>query len=185
MINDILKNAESHMQKAIEGYKQELNKLRTGRAHSSLVEGVKVDYYGTETQLKHIANIVASDARTITVTPWEKTMLKAIEKAIASADLGLNPLTDNNVIRVPIPQLTEERRKDLVKVVKSAAEHARIVIRNVRRDANAELKKLIQDKKIAEDDERRSQDNVQKLTDKYITEVDKITAQKEQDLLEV
>lgn len=185
MLNEILKNAEVHMGKSLEMFKAELTKLRTGRAHSSLVENIKIDYYGTDTPLKHVATIAVSDARTITITPWEKTMLKPIEKAIMTADLGLNPIGDANFIRVPLPPLTEERRKELVKVVKSTAEHAKVNVRNIRRDANNDLKELLQEKEINEDDERRAQESVQKLTDKFIEDIDKIAAAKEADLMVV
>lgn len=185
MINAILKDCEINMNKALEVYKAELSKLRTGRAHSSLVENIKVDYYGTDTPMKHVATIVASDARTITITPWEKTMLKPIEKAIMLADLGLNPIVDANLIRLPLPALTEERRKELVKVVKATAEHAKVNVRNIRRDANSDLKELLKEKEINEDDERHAQDGVQKLTDKFIVEVDKIAQAKETDLMAV
>lgn len=185
MINDITKNAELHMAKGVESLKVDLAKLRTGRAHPSLLEGVKVDYYGSESAIKNVANVTALDARTLSVTPWDKNMVKAVEKAIINANLGLNPVTDGNVLRVPLPPLTEERRKELVKVVKTDAEHARVAIRNMRRDANEKLKGLLKQKTISEDEERKAQDNIQKLTDKFIIEVDKLAEAKEKDLMTV
>lgn len=185
MINDIIKNTEIQMHKDVDSLKLELSKLRTGRAHTSIVEGIKVDYYGTETPLKQVANITVSDARTISITPWEKTMVKPIEKAILTADLGLNPVSDGNIVRVPVPTLTEERRKELSKVVKTVAEHWRVAVRNVRRDAMNDFKELLKEKEIAEDEERRAQETVQKLTDKFIAEIDKLAADKETDLMTV
>jgi len=185
MINDILKDIEVTMQKALENFKHELGKLRTGRAHTSIVEGVKVDYYGNETTLKHIANITVSDARTIVVTPWEKTMVKPIEKAIANAGLGLNPIADANLVRVPIPSLNEERRKELTKVVKSTAETSRVSMRNIRREAMDKLKDLLKKKEIDEDMDRRTQDAIQKTTDKFIVEVDKMVSVKEAELMHI
>jgi ribosome recycling factor len=185
-INEITKNAESHMHKGIEAFKGELAKLRTGRAHPSLIEGLEVESYGGSKQnLKSLASISVSDARTLTVSPWDKNMVKPIEKAILNADLGLNPVSDGNVLRIPLPALTEERRKDLVKVVKSTAEHSRVAIRNMRRDANEKLKGLLKQKTVSEDEERKAQENVQKLTDKFIAEVDKLAAEKEKDLMTV
>lgn len=185
MMNEIIKNAEVHMQKVIEALKNELGKVRTGRAHSSMVENIKVDYYGSLTAIKHIANIAVTDPRSITITPWEKNMAKAIEKAIQAADLGLNPVGEANLVRVPVPPLTEDRRKEFVKVVKNIAEQERVAVRNVRRDAINDLKELLKEKEISEDDERRSQESVQKLTDKFIAEIDKIAAAKEAELLTV
>lgn len=184
-MQEIIKDIEASMSKALEVFKGELSKLRTGRAHPGLVEGVKVDYYGNETTIKHIANIVASDARTITITPWEKNMTKAIEKAIANAGLGLNPVSDANLVRVPIPLLTEERRKEMAKVVKNIAESARVAIRNIRREAMDKLKDLLKKKEIDEDMERRTQDAVQKTTDKFIADVEQMVVTKEQDLMKV
>jgi ribosome recycling factor len=185
MLNDIIKGIEVSMQRAIEAFKVELGKLRTGRAHSSLVEGIKVDYYGNETLLKNVSNIVVSDARTITITPWEKTMVKPIEKAITNAGLGLNPIADANLVRVPIPSLTEERRKEMAKVVKSVAEAARVSIRNIRREAMDKLKDLLKKKEIDEDMDHRTQDAVQKTTDKFIGEIDKLATAKETELMTV
>ncbi|MBU0744089.1 MAG: ribosome recycling factor, partial [Gammaproteobacteria bacterium] len=159
--------------------------LRTGRANSSLVEGIKVDHYGNETAIKNVANIVVTDSRTISITPWEKIMVKPIEKAIASANLGLNPVSDANLVRVPIPVLTEERRKEMVKVVKSIAETARISVRNIRREAMDSLKSLLKKKEIDEDMDRRTQDSVQKTTDKFVAEIDKLAAVKEAELMTV
>lgn len=183
MINTIIKDAEMHMQKSIESFNNELKKLRTGRANPSLIEHVKVDYYGTETALSHVATITVSDARTLVITPWEKAMIKPIEKAILNSDLGLNPVSDSNFLRVPLPALTEDRRKELVKIVKTAAEQSRVAVRNMRRDANSALKELVKKKEISEDDERKSQETVQKMTDKFIVEIDKIASTKEADLL--
>jgi ribosome recycling factor len=184
-INSITKNVETNMNKAVEAFKVEIGKLRTGRAQSSIVEGVKVDYYGNETALKHIANITVSDARTIVVTPWEKTMVKPIEKAIIAAGLGLNPISDANLVRIPVPPLTEERRKEMAKVVKNIAEQSRIAIRNVRRDAMTDLKELLKKKEIDEDTDRQAQDSVQKTTDKFIGEIDKLALAKEAELMQI
>lgn len=185
MIADVKKNAEQKMQKSIETLKSDLGKVRTGRAHTGLLDHIKIDYYGTPTAINQIANISLIDARTIGVTPWEKKLGGAIEKAIRDSDLGLNPVSMGDIVRVPMPPLTEERRKDLIKVVRGEAETARIAIRNVRRDANTQLKDLLKDKKVAEDDERRGQEDVQKLTDRYIADVDKTLAAKEAELLAV
>lgn len=185
MVNDIKKSATERMQKSLDSLKSELAKLRTGRAHPSLLEHVTVEFYGNQVPLSQAANVSASDARTLTVTPWDKSMVQPIEKAILTSDLGLNPSTSGSVIRVPLPPLTEERRRDMVKVVRAEAEHGRVAIRNVRRDANNELKTLLKDKKISEDDERRAQDEIQKLTDKFITDTDKLLEVKEKELLEV
>ena len=185
MINDIKNNATARMQKSLDSLKSELAKLRTGRAHPSLLEHITVEYYGNQVPLSQAANVTSSDARTLTVTPWDKNMVQPIEKAILTSDLGLNPATSGAVIRVPLPALTEERRRDMIKVVRAEAEHGRVAIRNVRRDANNELKTLLKDKKISEDDERRSQDEIQKLTDKYIADTDKLLEVKEKELMEV
>ncbi len=185
MIADVKKNAEQKMQKSIETLKSDLGKVRTGRAHTGLLDHIKIDYYGTPTAINQIANISLIDARTIGVTPWEKKLGGAIEKAIRDSDLGLNPVSMGDIVRVPMPPLTEERRKDLIKVVRGEAEAARIAIRNVRRDANTQLKELLKEKKVAEDDERRGQEDVQKLTDRYIADVDKTLAAKEAELLAV
>jgi len=185
MIADIKKSAEDKMKKTIETLKSDLGKVRTGRAHTGLLDHVMVDYYGTPTAVNGVANVTLLDARTIGVTPWEKKMASAIEKAIRDSDLGLNPSTVGETVRVPMPSLTEERRRDLIKVVHKEAENARIAVRNIRRDANTHLKDLLKQKKVAEDEERRAQDDVQKLTDRYIGEVDKALAAKEADLIAV
>ena len=184
-VADVKKNTEQKMQKSIETLKSNLSKVRTGRAHPGMLDHVQVDYYGTPTQISQVANLTLLDARTIGVQPWEKKMLATIEKAIRESDLGLNPSTQGDLIRVPTPALTEERRKEMVKLVKSEAEDSKIAIRNIRRDANEALKKLLKDKAISEDDERRAQDDVQKLTDKFVAEVDKLVAEKEKEVLTV
>jgi ribosome recycling factor len=185
MIADIKKAAEQKMQKSLEALKLDLGKVRTGRAHTGLLDHIMVDYYGAPTLISQVANVNLADARTITVAPWEKKMLSAIEKAIRNSDLGLNPVTVGEMIRVPMPPLTEERRRDLTKVVKHEAETARVAMRNIRRDANAHLKELLKEKKIAEDDERRGQDEIQKLTDRHIAEIDKILQTKEAELMAI
>lgn len=185
MVNDIKKNATDRMQKSLDSLKQELTKLRTGRAHTSLLDHITVPYYGSEVPLSQVANVTVADARLLTVTPWEKNMVQPIEKAILTSDLGLNPATSGTVIRVPLPPLTEERRRDMIKVVRGEAEGGRVAIRNIRRDANNELKGLVKDKKISEDEERRAQDEIQKITDKYIGEIDKLLEAKEKELMEV
>ncbi len=185
MIDDIKKSAEQKMQKSLEALKLDLGKVRTGRAHTGLLDHISVDYYGAPTLISQLANINLADARTISVAPWEKKMLSAIEKAIRNADLGLNPVTVGEIIRVPMPLLTEERRRDLTKVVKHEAETARVAMRNVRRDANAHLKDSFKEKKIAEDDERRGQDEIQKLTDRHIAEIDKLLQIKEAELMAI
>lgn len=184
-IADIKKNTDQKMHKSIETLKADLSKVRTGRAHTGILDHVMVDYYGTPTQITQVANVTLIDARTIGVQPWEKKMLANIEKAIRESDLGLNPSTQGELIRVPTPALTEERRKEMVKLVKSEAEDAKIAIRNIRRDANEALKKLLKDKAISEDDERRAQDEVQKLTDKFVSEIDKLVVEKEKEVLTV
>lgn len=185
MIDDILKDAKVRMKKSVEALEHELSRLRTGRAHPSLLEHVKVDYYGSETPLNQVANINTEDARMLSVTPWEQSMVKAVEKAIIDSDLGLNPNTAGTVIRVPVPPMTEERRKDMVKVVRSEAEQARVAIRNIRRDANNDFKTLEKEKEISKDELHRSEDAVQKLTDEAIKEVDAVLSRKESELMEV
>lgn len=185
MISDLKKTTEQKMQKSLEALKNDLGKVRTGRAHAGLLDHVMVDYYGTPTAVNQVANITLLDARTIGVQPWEKPMVAKVEKAIRDSDLGLNPATMGDIVRVPMPMLTEERRRDLIKVVRAEAENARIAIRNLRRDANHSLKEAVKAKEISEDDERRTQDDVQKLTDRHIAEADKLLAQKEQDLMQV
>jgi ribosome recycling factor len=185
MINDIKQSAELKMQKSLEALKVDLGKVRTGRAHTGILDHVQVDYYGSLMPINQVAAISLADARTITVQPWEKPMIAKVEKAIRDADLGLNPATNGDVIRVPMPALTEERRRDLIKVVRGEAEGAKVAVRNVRRDANDALKKLLKDKEIGEDDERKSQDEIQKLTDKFVAEIDKMLQAKETDLMAV
>ncbi len=185
MIADVKKAADQKMQKTLEALKVDLGKVRTGRAHTGLLDHIMVDYYGTPTALKQVANLTLPDARTIAVTPYEKKMAPVIEKAIRDSDLGLNPSTTGDMVRVPMPALTEQRRKELIKVVKHEAEGAKVAVRNVRRDANTHLKELVKDKKVSEDDERRAQDEVQKLTDRYIAEIDKVLHAKEADLMAV
>ncbi|MDB5775271.1 MAG: ribosome recycling factor [Herbaspirillum sp.] len=184
-IADVKKSTEQRMLKSIETLKADLAKVRTGRAHPGILDHVQVDYYGSATQLSQVANVTLIDARTIGVQPYEKKMLAVVEKAIREADLGLNPSTQGDVIRVPTPPLTEERRKEMVKLVKTEGEDAKIAVRNIRRDANEGLKKILKDKACSEDEERRAQDEVQKLTDKFVTEVDKLVADKEKEVLTV
>ena len=184
-IADIKKTAEHKMQKSIESLKADLTKVRTGRAHIGLLDHVQVDYYGSMVPVNTVANITLVDPRTLGVQPWEKNMVAKVEKAIRDSDLGLNPATHGELIRVPMPALTEERRRDLTKVVKHECENARVAIRNLRRDGNAALKDLVKKKECSEDEERRAQDEVQKLTDKYIAEVDKMYAQKETELMAI
>lgn len=185
MLEDIKKTADLKMQKSLEALKNDLAKVRTGRAHTGLLDHVMVEYYGSMVAVNQVANVNLGDARTINVQPYEKNMISKVEKAIRDSDLGLNPATNGDVIRVPMPMLTEERRRDLTKVVRNEAEGAKVAIRNVRRDANDALKKLLKDKEISEDDERRAQDEVQKLTDKAVVEVDKLLQVKEADLMAV
>lgn len=184
-MSNVLKDAEMRMQKGIESYKNDRSKVRTGRAHPSLLDHVRVDYYGTETPLSQIANISVGDARTLVITPWEKRMTQAIEKAIMTSDLGLNPSSTGELIRVPLPALTEERRKELTKVVRNEAEAARVSIRNARRDANNALKEQLKKKEIAEDEVHRLEETIQKLTDKYIAEVDHLLSAKETELMAI
>lgn len=184
-IADIKKTAESKMAKTIEAFKVELQKIRTGRAHPGILDQVHVDYYGSMVPISQVANVTLLDARTISIQPWEKGMGAKIEKAIRESDLGLNPSAQGDLLRVPMPALTEERRRDLTKVVRHAGEEARIASRNVRRDANEHLKKLLKDKEISEDDERRAQEQIQRLTDGTIAEIDKLVANKESEILAV
>ncbi|NHZ44294.1 MULTISPECIES: ribosome recycling factor [Massilia] len=184
-IADVKKNAQERMNKSIDTLKSDLAKVRTGRAHTGILDHVMVDYYGSATALTQIANVTLIDARTIGVQPWEKKMLTTVEKAIRDADLGLNPSSQGDMIRVPTPPLTEERRKEMVKLVKGEAEDAKIAIRNIRRDANESLKKLVKDKACSEDDERRASEEIQKLTDKFVIDVDKLVAEKEKEVLTV
>lgn len=185
MINEIKKETEARMKKSLEALGHAFNKIRTGRAHPSILEGIMVNYYGSDTPLQQLANINVEDSRTLSITPWEKGVVQAIEKAIMMSDLGLNPNTAGTVIRIPMPALTEETRRNFIKHAKSEAETARVSVRNVRRDANGQLKDLLKDKEISEDDERRAQEDVQKLTDKYVAEVDKAFAAKEAALMEI
>lgn len=184
-IADVKKSAEQKMQKTIEALKADLGKVRTGRAHTGILDHVMVDYYGSMTAVPQVANVTLIDSRTIGVQPWEKSMVGKVEKAIRDSDLGLNPATQGEIIRVPMPALTEERRRDLIKVVKGEGESARVAVRNVRRDANTALKDMVKNKTASEDEERRAQDDVQKLTDKFIAEIDKLLQAKEADLMAV
>ena len=182
---DVKNNAQTRMNKSIETLRADLAKVRTGRAHTGILDHITVDYYGAPTALTQIANVTLIDARTIGVQPWEKKMLNVIEKAIRDSDLGLNPSSQGEMIRVPTPPLTEERRKEMVKLVKSEAEDAKIAVRNIRRDANEQLKKMVKDKTASEDDERRASDDIQKLTDKFVADIDKLVAEKEKEVLTV
>ena len=185
MIEDIIKDAGMRMGKSIDSLKQSLGKVRTGRAHPSLLDHLTVDYYGSNVPISQVANIGVEDARTLSVTPWEKTMVQPIEKAIMTSDLGLNPATAGTVIRIPMPPLTEETRRELVKVVRKDGEAAKVAIRNIRRDANNDFKDLVKDKEISSDDEHRAQERIQKLTDEHIAEVDRVLANKEAELMEI
>lgn len=185
MIDNIKKDATNRMLKSIDALKDSLSKLRTGRAHTSLLDHITVPYYGSDVPLNQVANVNVAEARMLTVTVWEKTMVQVVEKAILTSDLGLNPATSGNVLRISLPPLTEERRRDMTKIVRHEGEGARVAIRNIRRDANNSLKALLKEKKIAEDDERRAQDEIQKLTDKFIAQVDKVLADKEAELMEI
>jgi ribosome recycling factor len=185
MISDVKKSAEQKMQKSVETLKHDLQKVRTGRAHTGLLDHIQVDYYGSMMPINQVANVTLADPRTIGVQPWEKKMIPVVEKAIRDSDLGLNPATSGDMIRVPMPPLTEERRKELIKVVHKEAEAAKVAIRNIRRDANEHLKKMLKDKQVSEDDERHAQQDVQKLTDRYIADIDKVLQTKEQDLMAI
>jgi ribosome recycling factor len=185
VINDIKDDAKARMEKSVEALKHTLGKLRTGRAHPSLLEGLTVEYYGAQTPLNQLASIVAEDSRTLAISVYDKQVTQAVEKAIMTSDLGLNPASAGTVIRVPLPPLTEDRRKDMVKVVRSEGENARVAVRNIRRDANSDLKALLKDKEISEDDEHRAQDDIQKLTDEAVKNVDALLDAKEKELMEV
>jgi ribosome recycling factor len=185
MIADVKKTAEQKMHKSLEALKTDLGKVRTGRAHTGILDHITVDYYGTQMPLNQVANLTLLDARTIGISPWEKKMGAVIEKAIRESDLGLNPSAQGDLIRVPMPALTEERRRELIKVVKGEGENAKVAVRNLRRDANHHLKELLKQKAVSEDDERRAQDEIQKLTDKFIAEIDKLLTTKETDLMAV
>ncbi|WP_153101680.1 ribosome recycling factor [Paraburkholderia hayleyella] len=184
-VADITKGAEQKMQRSIEAFKNDLSKIRTGRAHTGLLDHIQVDYYGSPVPISQVANMTLIDARTIGVQPWEKKMVTVVEKAIRDSDLGLNPATQGDMIRVPMPALTEERRRELAKVVRSEGETAKVAVRGLRRDANEQLKKLVKDKEISEDDERRGGDDVQKLTDKSVAEIDKLVQSKEVEIMTV
>ena len=185
MINDIKAEAEKKMKKSLESLNSAFNKIRTGRAHPSILDSVMVNYYGQETPLKQVASVNVEDNRTLTVSPWEKNLMPTIEKAIMPSDLRLNPATSGDIIRIPMPMLTEETRKEMVKQAKADAEHGRVSIRNARRDANSMIKDLLKEKEITEDDERKGEDDIQKLTDRYIAEVEKMLKAKEEDLMAV
>lgn len=184
-MHKIVKDAEAKMRKSIDSFKAEIAKLRTGRAHPGVLDHIRVEHYGNLVPLSQVASINVTDARTLTISPWEKNMVQPIEKAILNSDLGLNPATAGTIIRVPMPPLNEERRKELIKVVRTESEGARVSVRNVRRDANGELKALLKAKEITEDEERRLTDDIQKLTDKFVVEVDQLTTAKESDLMAI
>jgi ribosome recycling factor len=184
-IADVKKNAEQKMQKSFEALKTDLAKVRTGRVHAGLLDHVTVDYYGTQMPIPKVANVTLLDARTLGVSPWEKKILTAIEKAIRESDLGLNPATQGDMVRIPMPPLTEERRRELTKVIKHEGENTKVAVRNLRRDANHALKELLKSKAVSEDQERRAQDEIQKLTDKYVADIDKALATKETELMAV
>ena len=185
MLDEVKKDAIARMQKCVQVFQADLRKLRTGRAHPSLVEHLKVDYYGSDVPLSQVANIAIEDARTIVVSPWEKSTVQAIEKAIYKSDLGLTPNTAGTVIRIPLPPLTEERRRDIIKVVRQDCENARVAVRNVRREVLADVKELQKEKMISQDDERKAADDIQKLTDKHIADIEQIMAAKEKEILQV
>jgi ribosome recycling factor len=185
VLNEIKTDARERMAKSVASLKQELTKIRTGRAHTSLLDHITVEYYGSQVPLNQVSNVNVEDPRTLTVTPWEKQMVQVIEKAILNSDLGLNPATAGTVIRVPLPPLTEERRRDLIRVVRNEAEGGRIAIRNIRRDAISDIKDLMKEKMIGEDDERRAEDEIQALTDEYVGKIDAVLADKEAELMEI
>src|ERR1700728_3475956 len=185
MLEDVKKDATVRMQKCVAAFKEQLKKMRTGRAHTSLIEHIKVDYYGSEMPLNQVANVATEDARTLTVTPWEKAMVPIIEKAILKSDLGLTPNSAGQLIRISMPALTEERRRDITKVVRSEAENARGAVRNVRREVMTELKDMLKEKLLSQDDDRRAQDEIQKLTDKHVADIDHAMADKEKELMQV
>lgn len=185
MIEEIIADAETRMGKSVDSLRTELTKIRTGRAHPSLLDQVAVDYYGTETPINQVANVTVEDSRTLAVAPWEKQMVAVVEKAIINSGLGLNPSTAGNLIRIPMPPLTEERRRELVKVVKHEGENTKIAIRNIRRDANSDFKDLLKEKDISEDESHDAEDNVQKHTNKYVASVDEVIAVKEKELMEI
>ncbi|TKB49746.1 ribosome recycling factor [Ferrimonas sediminicola] len=185
MINDIKQDAEARMEKSVDACRTQMAKVRTGRAHPSLLDTITVSYYGADTPLKQVANVSTEDSRTLAVTVFDRTMIQAVEKAIMASDLGLNPNSAGTTIRIPLPPLTEERRKDLVRVVRAEAEHGKVAIRNIRRDANSHIKELEKEKEISEDDARRAEDEIQKLTDKFVKAVDAVLAEKEAELMEI
>ena len=185
MIDDILKDTENRMGKSVDSLRNELIKIRTGRAHPSLLDQIMVDYYGTDTPINQVANVTVEDSRTLAVAPWEKQMVPVVEKAIINSGLGLNPATTGNLIRIPMPPLTEERRRELVKIVKADGENAKIAVRNIRRDANSDFKDLLKEKDISEDESRQAEDSVQKLTDKFVSSVDEVITVKEKELMEI
>jgi len=185
VINEIKQDAQERMEKSVEALKNNLSKVRTGRAHPSLLSGISVEYYGAPTPLNQVANVVAEDARTLAITVFDKELTQKVEKAIMMSDLGLNPMSAGTIIRVPLPPLTEERRKDLVKIVRGEAEGARVAVRNIRRDANGDLKGLLKDKEISEDEDHKGQDEIQKLTDAAVKQIDEVLAAKEKELMEV
>lgn len=185
MLNDLKKDADSRMSKAVDAMSNNFNKIRTGRAHPSILDGIQVSYYGADTPLSQLANIGVEDSRTLTISPWEKQLVPEIEKAIMKSDLGLNPSTNGGLIRIPMPALTEETRKNYIKQARAEAEHGRVAIRNVRRDVMSDLKALLKEKEISEDEEHRAQDEIQKITDKYIAQIDKALTAKEADLMEI
>ncbi len=184
MINEIKKDTQVRMEKSLETFKGHIAKVRTGRAQPSLLDGIQVEYYGSPTPLRQLANVVAEDARTLAVTVFDRSMIAAVEKAILTSDLGLNPASAGATIRVPLPPLTEERRRDLIKIVKGEAEQGKIAVRNIRRDANEQVKALLKDKEISEDEERKAQDEIQKITDQFVKKVDEVLAEKEKELLD-
>lgn len=185
MLEEIKKDAADRMAKSVESLRMELTKIRTGRAHTSLLDHITVEYYGSEVPLNQVANVGVEDSRTLTITPWEKNMVPVIEKAVMTSDLGLNPATAGTVIRVPLPPLTEERRKDMIRVVRNEAEGGRIAIRNIRRDAISDIKDLQKEKMIGEDEERRAEDEIQAITDKHVAEIDEVLGEKESELMEI
>lgn len=185
MINEILDDAKTRMNKSVEALKNELSRLRTGRANTALLENIKVDYYGNPSPLNQVANVTVADSRTLGVQPWEKGMVQVIEKAILESDLGLNPMSAGDMIRIPIPPLTQERRIDLVKLVKSEGEGGKVAVRNIRRDAISHIKELLKEKEISQDDEHRAEEQVQKLTDTYISKIDSLLKEKEEELMEI
>lgn len=185
MIDEIIKDAEQRMRKSIESMRSEMAKIRTGRASSAVIDHIMVDYYGSPTAINQVANVSVQDARTLAVQPWEKNMVPVVEKAIMQANLGFNPVTAGDIIRIPMPALTEDRRKEMVKIAASEGENGKVAIRNIRRDANSDFKELLNDKEISEDDDHRAQDQIQKLTNQYVAEIDSIVAEKETEILTV